>query len=103
MPCVVCREVVVGPVSPTVHATDDYLQWASSHCARTPATANGDLAQPQALAQPNPAQRTRPHLYVAQHEDRIRCCCQGLVVTILTTTDGERYINSNDNLNTHVK
>ena len=56
MPCVVCREVVVGAVCATVHATDDYLRWASSHCARTPATANGDLAQPQALAQPKPAQ-----------------------------------------------
>ena len=43
---------------PTVHATDDYLQWASSHCARTSATANGDLVRPQALAQPKPAQRT---------------------------------------------
>ena len=63
MPCVACREVVVGAVCATVHATDDYLRWASSHCARTPATANGDLArppdpaQPQALAQPKPAQR----------------------------------------------
>ena len=63
MPCVVCREVVVGAVCATVHATDDYLRWASSHCTRTPATANGDLArppdlaQPQALAQPKPAQR----------------------------------------------
>ena len=45
MPCVVCREVVVSAVCATVHATDDYLRWASSHCARTPATANGDLAQ----------------------------------------------------------
>ena len=62
MPCVACREVVVGAVCATVHATDDYLRWASSYCARTPATANGDLArppdpaQPQALAQPKPAQ-----------------------------------------------
>ena len=53
MPCVVCREVVVGAVCATVHATDDYLRWASSHCARTPATANGDPA----LAQPKPAHR----------------------------------------------
>ena len=53
MPCVVCREVVVGAVCATVHATDDYLRWASSHCARTPATANGDPA----LAQPRPAHR----------------------------------------------
>ena len=44
MPCVACREVVVGAVYATVRATDDYLQWASSHCARTSATANGDLA-----------------------------------------------------------
>ena len=59
MPCVVCREVVVGAVCATVHATDDYLQWASSHCARTPATANGDLARPPdpTLAQPKPAHR----------------------------------------------
>ena len=59
MPCVVCREVVVGAVCATVHATDDYLRWASSHCARTPATANGDLARPPdpALAQPKPAHR----------------------------------------------
>ena len=61
MPCVVCREVVVGAVCATVHATDDYLRWASSHCARTPATANGDLARPPdpALTQPKPAQRMR--------------------------------------------
>ena len=58
MPYVACREVVVGAVCATVHATDDCQQWASSHCARTSATANGDLArppdpaQPQALAQP---------------------------------------------------
>ena len=60
MPCVVCREVVVDAVCATVHATDDCLRWASSHCARTPATANGDLAQPPdpTLAQPKPAQRT---------------------------------------------
>ena len=60
MPCVVCREVVVGAVCATVHATDDYLRWASSHCARTPATANGDLARPPdpTLAQPKPAQRS---------------------------------------------
>ena len=60
MPCVVCREVVVGAVCATVHATDDYLRWASSHCARTPATANGNLARPPdpTLAQPKPAQRT---------------------------------------------
>ena len=59
MPCVVCREVVVGAVCATVHVTDDYLRWASSHCARTPATANGDLARPPdpALTQPKPAQR----------------------------------------------
>ena len=59
MPCVVCREVVVDAVYATVHATDDYLRWASSHCARTPATANGDLARPPdpTLAQPKPAQR----------------------------------------------
>ena len=58
MPCVVCREVVVGAVCATVHATDDYLRRASSHCARTPATANGDLARPPdpTLAQPKPAQ-----------------------------------------------
>ena len=61
MPCVVCREVVVDTVCATVHATDDYLRWASSHCARTPATANGDLARPPdpTLAQPKPAQRGR--------------------------------------------
>ena len=61
MPCVVCREVVVGTVCATVHVTDDYLRWASSHCARTPATANGDLARPPdpALAQPKPAHRER--------------------------------------------
>ena len=60
MPCVVCREVVVDAVCATVHATDDYLRWASSHCARTPATANGDLARPPdpTLAQPKPAHRT---------------------------------------------
>ena len=51
MPCVVCREVVVDVVYATVHVTDDYLRWACSHCARTSATANGDLAQPK------PAQR----------------------------------------------
>ena len=58
MPCVVCREVVVGAVCTTVHATDNYLWWASSHCARTPATANGDLAQlpDPTLAQPKLAQ-----------------------------------------------
>ena len=44
MPCVVCREVVVGAVCTMVHVTDNYLWWASSHCARTPATTNGDLA-----------------------------------------------------------
>ena len=43
MPCVACKEVVVDAVYATVHATDDYLQWASSHRARTSATANGDL------------------------------------------------------------
>ena len=59
MPCEACREVVVGAVCATVHATNDYLRWASSHCAKTPATANGDLArlpdpaQPQALPNPN--------------------------------------------------
>ena len=58
MPCVACREVVVDAVYATVHATDDYLRWASSHCARASATANGDLARPQDLAQPKPAQRT---------------------------------------------
>ena len=54
MPCVVCREVVVDAVCTMVHAMDDYLQWASSHCARTPATANGDLARlpDPTLAQP---------------------------------------------------
>ena len=35
-----------------VYTTDDYLRWA---CARTSATANGDLARPQDLAQPKPA------------------------------------------------
>ena len=50
MPCVACREVVVDAVYAMVHATDDYLQWASSHCARTPATANGELARPRDLA-----------------------------------------------------
>ena len=50
MPCVACREVVVGLVCATVHATDDCLQWASSHSARTFVTSNGDLARPQALA-----------------------------------------------------
>ena len=62
MPCVVCREVVVGAVCATVHVTDDYLQWASSHCARTPDTTNGDLAQPPdpTLAQPKPAQHVSP-------------------------------------------
>ena len=35
----------------TVHATD-YLWRASSHCTRTSATADGDLARPQDLAQP---------------------------------------------------
>ena len=49
MPCMVCREVVVGAVCATVHVTDDYLWWASSHCARTPATTNGDLARPPDL------------------------------------------------------
>ena len=58
MPCVVYREVVVGAVCAMVHATDDYLRWASSHCARTPATINGDLARPPdpTLAQPKLAQ-----------------------------------------------
>ena len=46
----------VDAVYATVHATY-YLQWASSHCARTSATANGDLARPQDLAQPKPARR----------------------------------------------
>ena len=50
MPCVACREVVVDLVYAMVHATDDRLQWASSHSARISATANGDLARPQALA-----------------------------------------------------
>ena len=31
MPCVACREVVVGAVCATVHVTDNYLRWASSH------------------------------------------------------------------------
>ena len=43
MPWVACRDVVVGAVCATVYATDDYLRWASSHCARTLATAEGDL------------------------------------------------------------
>ena len=47
MPCVACREVVVDAVYATVHTTDDYLWWASSHCAGTSCTANGDLARPQ--------------------------------------------------------
>ena len=51
MPCVACREEEVGAVYATVHATDDYLRWASSHCARTSATANSGLARPQVLAQ----------------------------------------------------
>ena len=58
VPCVACREVVVGLVYATVHATDDCLRWASSHCARTFATANSDLPRPQAPAQPKPAQRS---------------------------------------------
>ena len=49
MPCVACREVVVDLVYATVHATDDRLQWASSHSAGISATANGDLTRPQAL------------------------------------------------------
>ena len=28
----------------TVQTTDDYLRWASSHCAGTSATAEGNLA-----------------------------------------------------------
>ena len=52
MPCVVCREVVVGVVYAMIYVTDNYLWWASSHCARTPTTTDGDLAQLQALAQP---------------------------------------------------
>ena len=43
MPCVTCGEVVVGTLCATVHATDDYLRWATSHCARTPAPAESDL------------------------------------------------------------
>ena len=46
MPCVACREVVVGVVCATVHATDDYLRWASEKpihstvlCSVPPATA----------------------------------------------------------------
>ena len=57
MPYVACREVVVDAVYARVHATDDYIRWASSHCARTSATANSDLARPQDLAQPRPAHR----------------------------------------------
>ena len=49
MPCVTCREVVVGALCATVHATD-YLWRTASHCARTSATAEGDLAR----LQPNP-------------------------------------------------
>ena len=45
MPCVARREVVVDAVYATVHATEDYLQWASSHCARTSATAQPKPAQ----------------------------------------------------------
>ena len=60
MPCVVCREVVVGAVCATVHATDDYLRWASSHCARTPATTNGDLAQPPDLTMAHPNRHMCP-------------------------------------------
>ena len=91
MPCVACREVVVGAVCATVHATDDYLRWASSHCARTPATANGDLARPpdpaQPQAQPKPAHRTvtlvvplvpahiRMNLQRTSMEILVTCCC----------------------------
>ena len=58
MPCVACREVVDAfTVYTTVHVTDDYLWWASAHCARTSATANSDLARPHDLAQPKPAHR----------------------------------------------
>ena len=45
MPCVAYREVVVDAVYATARATDDYLRWASSHCTRTPATAEGDLSR----------------------------------------------------------
>ena len=38
--------------STTVDATDDYLRWASSHCTRTSATAEGNL--PCAPIRPNP-------------------------------------------------
>ena len=60
MPCVVCREVVVGAVCATVHATDDYLRWA-------PATAPGPLPPPmvtwpdrQTRPWPNPNRHTGP-------------------------------------------
>ena len=43
---------MVDAVYSTVHTTDDYLRWASSHCARTSATVNDDLARPQDLARP---------------------------------------------------
>ena len=46
----------------TVHATDDYLQWASNHCAGTPATVEGDMPMlpcARGPAQPKPAHRLR--------------------------------------------
>ena len=56
MPYVACREVVVDVACATVHVTDDHLQWASSHCARTSATPNGDLTRPDCRTWPNPNQ-----------------------------------------------
>ena len=54
MPCVACREVVVGAVHATVHATDDYVQWASSQCART-------LPPPRVTCPGCPALAARPN------------------------------------------
>ena len=43
--------------STTVRTTDDYLRWASCHCDRTSATAEGDLPCTRGPAQLKLAQR----------------------------------------------
>ena len=73
MPCVVCREVVVGVVCAMIYVTDNYLWWASSHCARTPATTDGDLAQLQALAQPKLAQHPHQHINPTPCQPMLQC------------------------------
>ena len=73
-----------------VHATD-YLRWASGHCARTSATAQGDLARlPDPVLSPPPHRLCKEKGICEEHD------------SFLYNSSGQMYVPDNNSLRMHI-